>query len=403
MSLWSVMFASSTQFFILTPLLPFVGRDLCIAEGVLGTLVGVYALALGVSALFAGFLSDRIGRRKILLFGSGFMAFALMCHGLAVDYYSLLVLRLLTGISGGVLTGSCIAYVRDYFPYEKRGWANGVVVTGGAFGQIGGIPAGILLADQFGFSSPFVVLGLVMAGSFFLINRFVPQPFEVQTVRRVGLLGLLRGYQSILRFPFYRRAALGYVLMFFSVTMYLVYFPQWIEQAKGASAMDMAWLFLIGGGATLVGGPMAGRLADQVGRIPVTIATSLSLAGAMGISLFFRLDVLFASFVFFLVMLFLAGRSVSYQSEIADRTIERDRGKTMNLMIALGQIGMAVGSTSAGWVFTKWGYEVNTSLAVIASVAMAVLVSGRWVGGAPSESVADSEDLAVESIELESA
>ncbi len=387
------MFASSTQFFILTPLLPAIKRDLQVPEEMLGTLIGAYALMLGVSALFAGYLSDRIGRRKILLFGSGFMAMALMAHGLAVDYMSLLILRLLTGISGGVLTGSCVAYIRDYFPYDRRGWANGVVITGGAFGQIAGIPTGILLADQFGFSSPFVILGVVMACSFFLINQFVPQPFEVKGRRKLEKKGVLAGYGKLINQAFYRKAALGYVLMFFSVTMYLVYFPTWIEQTKGAKAPDMALLFLIGGLATLFGGPIAGRLADRVGRVPVTMTTSLSMAGAMGVSLFFLLDVLWASFVFFLVMLFLTGRSVSYQSKIADQTSEKDRGKTMNLMIALGQIGMAAGSTVAGFVYTRWGFEVNTLLAVGASVVMAIVVGGKWIHEEPESVVAEREEV----------
>lgn len=373
------MFVSSTQFFIMAPLLPQIGRQLCVNESILGILVGTYSFALGISALFAGFISDKIGRRQILLFGSGLMALSLLLHGLAMTYTLLLALRLVAGISGGILTGSCIAYVRDFFPYEKRGWANGMIITGSAFGQMAGIPLGILLSNLFGFSVPFVAMGALMAVSFFLINRFVPQTISTEEKVNFKLKQLVLDYRQLISQSFYRKAALGYILMFFSVTIYLVYFPKWLEETKGATAQDLAILFLLGGVATLIGGPVSGKLADKVGRIPVTTTTSISMAGAMGVSLFFQLDVFSASLVFFMVMLFLTGRSISYQSKISDRTCEKNRGKTMNLMISLGQIGMGLGSVLAGIIYTSYGFEMNTLLAVFASVIMAFLVAGRWI------------------------
>ena len=86
------MFVSSTQFLIMAPLLPQVARQYCIGQGLLGLLVGAYSLALGVSALFAGVVSDQIGRRKILLLGSASMSLALLMHAMALDFYSLLVM-----------------------------------------------------------------------------------------------------------------------------------------------------------------------------------------------------------------------------------------------------------------------------------------------------------------------
>ncbi len=375
------MFVSSTQFFIMAPVLPAVARQFCVAEDLLGILVGIYSLSLGVSALFAGFLSDKLGRRKILLLGSGSMALVLLFHVFAFNFYSLLILRFLAGVSGGLLTGSCVAYVRDYFAFESRGKANGWILTGSALGQILGIPAGILLAERFGTQSPFLLLGVCMLPTFWAILRNLPEPrqnLEVAEASKVPISNLFSEYLLLIQQRFYRRAALGYMLMFFSVTIYLVYFPQWMEQTKAATATDLALLFLIGGVASLIAGPLAGWLSDRGGRSPVVMTSSISMAGAMGMSLFFRLDVLAASVVFFAIMLFMSSRSVAYQSMISDKTCDQHRGKGLNLLIATGQIGMAGGSVLAGPIYAGLGFEVNTILAGLASVGLGILAVTKW-------------------------
>lgn len=373
------MFVSSSQFFIMSPLLPQMERELCISEAYLGLIVGVYSVSLGISALFAGSLSDRVGRRRMLKTGSLLMGLSLLLHVFAINFSLLILFRLLAGISGGLLTGTCVSYVRDYFPYEKRGKANGIIITGSALGQIAGIPLGILLAERLGFSSPFFVLGLLMLMAFVLIHFCVPQPITIRVKHKVAAGETMQQYWSIIRQPVYQRAALAYILMFFSVTIYLIYFPKWLTETKAATSAELAFVFLIGGVASLFGGPFAGWLADRIGRTSVTITASMVMAGAMGVSMFFLLDAMIISAIFFVVMLCLSGRSIAFQSGVSDMTSVADRGKAMNLMISLGQIGMAGGSTIAGLIYSNMGFMVNTILAIISSMAMALLVAGKWM------------------------
>ena len=52
------------------------------------------------------------------------MAIALSLHGLAQTWQQLLFMRALAGVAGGLLSGSAVSYVGDYFPVERRGWGN---------------------------------------------------------------------------------------------------------------------------------------------------------------------------------------------------------------------------------------------------------------------------------------
>src|SRR5690606_16277296 len=101
-----------------------------------------------------------IGRRRILMIGAGTMTLALSLHGLVGGYVSFLAVRVFAGMAGGILSGAAVSYIGDYFPYERRGWATGWVMSGAAFGQIIGIPAGIVMAERWGFRSPFYLFAV---------------------------------------------------------------------------------------------------------------------------------------------------------------------------------------------------------------------------------------------------
>ena len=119
-----LVFAVASQVMIVAPILTRISEQLGVETAVLGTLITAYALSVAVFALISGPISDRIGRRKVLLAGAGLMTVALALHGLALNFTLLLVFRTLAGAAGGILSGAAVAYVGDYFPRDRRGWAN---------------------------------------------------------------------------------------------------------------------------------------------------------------------------------------------------------------------------------------------------------------------------------------
>ncbi len=92
-ALWLLVFSASSQIMIISPMLPQIGTELNVPEAMQGTLVSAYALMVGVFALVMGPISDKIGRRRILLLGTGAMTLALVLHGVARDYYTFLFVR----------------------------------------------------------------------------------------------------------------------------------------------------------------------------------------------------------------------------------------------------------------------------------------------------------------------
>ena len=103
------------------------------------------------------------------------MSITLFMHAFVYDYTSFLIIRMLTGAAGGLLSGASIAYVGDYFP-AQTGWANGIVMTGIAGGFSLGIPIGTLLAEFGSFRYPFVMFAVTMMIAAVLIWFYLPQP-----------------------------------------------------------------------------------------------------------------------------------------------------------------------------------------------------------------------------------
>ncbi len=280
-ALWLTVFAASSQVIIVSPILPDIAQALSVPEAHLGWIVTAYAAALGVFALVAGPVSDRVGRRRILLYGTLAMTVVLGLHALATTFARFLAVRALAGAAGGLLSGAAVAYVGDYFPYERRGWASGWVMSGIAAGQVLGVPAGKWLTLRYGLQAPFLAFAAMTAVAFFLVLTRVPQPDVLRSQRPLTLGEGLRGYVRLFRQPGPRAAMFAYVLMFGGLGLFIPYFPTWLERAVGIRGQSIALLFLVGGLTNVVVAPLAGRISDRMGRKPVVLASALLFAAIM--------------------------------------------------------------------------------------------------------------------------
>ncbi|MFQ5570036.1 MAG: MFS transporter [Rhodothermales bacterium] len=374
LALWLLVFSSSSQVIIIAPILPRIGEALNIAETLQGTLVTSYAILLSVFALITGPISDKIGRRRILLAGSVFMTGALVLHGIANSYLSLLTVRGLAGIGGGILSGAAVAYVGDYFPYERRGWANGWIMSGIAVGQVVGIPLGKILADQFDFRVPFLVFAGTMGIAWLLIWFFVPQPDVRRDPRPLSIKRAVVNYGRLLRERDPAVAVLAFFMMFFSFGLFVIYLPTWLENDIRITGTEVASLFFVGGLAHVVAGPLAGRLSDRVGRKPLIVTSCLGLGLVMLVTTYVMVNIWMAYLLFAVAMVMVAMRLSPLQALMTALVSDERRGILMSLAIAVGQIGVGIGGAAAGLTYIEFGYVSNTVMGAASIIAMALLV-----------------------------
>ena len=372
-----MMFSANSQLIVMVPLLPEIEAALGVNTFWRGMLLTAYAVALGVSALATGPASDRYGRRKILLAGTGLMTVTLALHTVAADYELLFSMRLLAGIGGGMLSGGSVAYVGDYFPYKQRGWANGWVMSGAAFGQVAGVPIGKVLATGFGYRWPFLMFAITMAAATFLIWRFVPQPDVELDEKPLTLRRMVAKYRRILRGSAVASAVGAYFLMFCGIGLFASFLPTWLESTVGVSGYEVAMLFAVGGLANVLAAPSAGTVSDHLGRRPLIIGTSVAMAGLVAVAPYAIVGFGSAAVLFFAAMMLNGARISPLQSLLTALTPTRRLGVLMGLAMSAGQAGFGIGSFLASTTYGIYGYASNTLAGALATVGMALLV---WRG-----------------------
>ncbi len=169
-----------------------------------GWLFFVYALMQFLCAPIIGNLSDRFGRRPVLILSLTMLAFDYVLTGLSPTIFWLFLGRTLSGMAGAAYT-TVNAYIADISPPEKRAANFGLVGAAFGLGFILGPALGGLVGEYFGLRAPFFVAGgLALANAlfgFFVLKESLPverrRKFEWWRANPLGTLKALKRYPAL--------------------------------------------------------------------------------------------------------------------------------------------------------------------------------------------------------------
>jgi MFS family permease len=158
-------------------LAPFIMPALHLDNRQIGLVTSVTAVTWGISSLAFGVVSDRIGRRRILIPAVLFFSILSCLSGLAQDFTQLLIIRALMGVAEGPCWSVINAIVEQSSPPTRKGRNVGIVVCAAA---LIGLAAAPVLTTQVaaihGWRAAFIVAGLPGFALTALIWRFVKEP-----------------------------------------------------------------------------------------------------------------------------------------------------------------------------------------------------------------------------------
>ena len=117
---WLTMFLVGTELFVMSPLLPLLAADYHISATIAGLSVTVFSLTYMVSAPIFGYLSDRIGRRRVLICSLITFAVANLLTASAASLPWLLAVRLFAGAAAAGVAPSIYALVSGAAPPQRR-------------------------------------------------------------------------------------------------------------------------------------------------------------------------------------------------------------------------------------------------------------------------------------------
>lgn len=381
-NLFLLLFLGVADNQMIAALFPVLGGSLHVSVGVVGLLVVVYSVMAAAASFISGILSDHYGRRKFLLAGALVFALASGISSQTRTFGELFLARSLTGLAAGTISTCSIAFAGDWFPYQVRGKAIGLVSSAYFAAPIIGVPLAGQIADHFGWRRVFLFFGalaLVVACVSVMLpkERLSPKPSadKVRTTLHVFRTFLARS--DIV-------AALGVAfLVSAGLVGFITYIGQWLSDHFAIPTGGITLVFMAGGVASLLGAPLGGIFADRWGKRTVSIASNVLLALAVGL-------VPFLHWGFWLFLVFgLTGLGAAFrQGPITALMTEMVPGNQRGFFIALrniaSQLGIGSIAFAGGLLYQHQGYVAVTTLCAAMTMLVAILLATHIVEPHPA-------------------
>ena len=355
--LFFVQFTHMVDFVVMMPLGPKLVRAFSLSPNQFSYVISSYAFSAAIMGIISSFFVDNYDRKKVLLlFYTGFLLANIVC-ALSVDYFMLVVSRILAGGFGGVLAGLTFAIIGDVVPENRRGKATGIVMSAFGTASVVGIPVGLYLADHYDWHSPFWLISILSLMVILLttikmppitghikLQRFkkseefskIVKLFHDRNCRRSFMLSSSYIISGFLVIPF--------------VSQYLVRNVKLLEN-------QLSLTYFFGGLFTLFTSRIIGVMSDKYGKhfmlyvlaplslIPIYMMTNL---GQISLT-----SVLIVSTFFFILI---SGRFVPVMAIITSSVGKENRGAFMGINSSLQQLSMGIASILAGYIIRYNSY-----------------------------------------------
>ncbi len=273
---------------MVAPLLPRFAEIFNVSVEKAGLMVPAYLFAYGASTLFYGLLSDRYGRRPLII-GSllAFIALTFLT-GFAQSSNQLTLVRLFTGLGASGIVPLALALIGDLFPYEKRGrplgWLFGAMAGGMAVGSV----LGVMLEPFITWHGLFFIvagLGLMVLIALLPYSGLI---IHVENAQRLTIQKVFKGYRALLQTSRARRTYFYVLLNAIFHSGVFTWLGVYFSRKYGLGEIQIGLALLGYGIPGFVLGPIIGRLADRYGRnhlIPLGLIIAGCSAGALAMDL----------------------------------------------------------------------------------------------------------------------
>lgn len=382
---WMCVLVAVNQlgFGAMIPSLALYAQSFGVAASAIGLAVAAYGLARFATAIPAGQLSDRLGRRPTLAIGGLVSAFGNLWCAWASAYPEFIVARFVAGAGAGLILTTGQVVLADISPPEQRGRM--IAIYQGTFlfaVGIGPFPGG-LLAEHYGLAAPFVAYGLASALATVVAWFAVSETRELSRgPRRAG---------DVARPPFGEQlrtllGKVGFLLVSLISLMnavvrtggLFVIVPMLATALLGLSTGAIGFALMLGSVCGLVAAYPAGWVADRFGRktviVPATVMTGVSM-------LLFCIAPTYAWFVAACIGWSVASSvggsaPAAYAADSAPPGMNAAAMSTFRMM---GDAGYVIGPLALGLIADLW----SPVAALLVSAALIVVVGAAFALIAP--------------------
>ena len=268
------------------PALPAMADYFQTSDSQLQLTLTLYTLGSAISLLVSGPLTDRFGRRPVLLAGLCLYVVATVACALADSLSVLIIARLFQALGGCCTTVIGRVIVRDYFDRHEQARLLGLISMAMAISPMAAPVLGSLMLPFINWRGLFVVLGVIGAGLYLVVYRRLPET-RPSSVAAAPSGGLLRIYGQLLRDRHFLRYSLAIGCVYSTYFPFIAESSALLQRGFHLSAMAYAWVFAATISGYMLGANIFRRLVlrfepDRLiaGAIALNVLGSVILAGA---------------------------------------------------------------------------------------------------------------------------
>jgi DHA1 family multidrug resistance protein-like MFS transporter len=384
---------------IISPVLPLFAESFDVQVALVGTTVGAFGLARLFVELPAGYVSERWGRRILVVGGPAITVLASVGSGLSPNLWTLLAFRFLAGAGSAMYMTGALIYLAEITDETNRGRLMSIYQGSLLLGAGSGPALGGLVAALLGYRAPFYVVGALAAFATVWAFARMPEPGrtgvnEERPARadeaaaaaqppaapsqtggmadrpRAGIRDLLS------RVDFWMVGLLTFTLFGTRVGARLTILPLMGDSRLGMSTWGLGLVFSMMTFLNLVILAPSGVMSDRFGRkaviVPATLMTGLALmlfAVSNSVWMFVMAGVVLG------IGAGVAGPApAAYAADIAPPGL---RGVSMGLYRTFGDMGFFVGPILAGWLADVssfgWALGLNAALLILCALLFGLL------------------------------
>lgn len=340
---WFVQIFSLMSFSFGLPFLPYYIQDLGVNDPeklrlFTGILSAAPAIGMAIMAPIWGIISDRYGKKPMLLRAMISASVVLTCLGLVNSVTGVLILRSLQGFLTGTVTAAA-ALVAAQTPQKNMAYALGFISSSTFIGQSVGPAVGGILADQLGYKPSFYLGGIIMLICFFLVLFFVKE------AKRTIVKHTEKGSKNILSILTMPIVIMLILLFFLRVgrSVAAPYMPLYVQEFRGKLEGSAMITGLISGGAgvmSALSAIMLSRLGDRYNKKNLIM---IYLAAGLIVTIPLVLTKSLLGFAIFYALMFFTLGAIDplIMSDTVNLVPENKRGLLFGIRATIGSIGWA--------------------------------------------------------------
>lgn len=369
-ALYLTGFAALVGLYLPQPILPLLARDFGVDAQRASLLVSLAILGIALGSPVIGVLSDRFGRRRLLVLGSSLLTVVSAMCAWAPSFELLVAFRFLLGLVLPTLLVVGVASVSDALPAARMRTVTGLYVAANVLGgMVGRVLSGAFaehLDWRYGFALS-AVLYLILVP----LWARLPAPSTLEPERTI--LGALRGTLGHLRNPATAGGIMVAFFLFFAFQATFTYLPFRLEAPPFLFSSTIVALVYLTYAAGMVSSSLAGWFRARLGlRTGLIVGFVLTIVGN-ALTLTFGVPLLVAGL---LVLCFgnwmVHGLALGYVATVAPN----DRAGANALYLLLYYFGGSLGAYLPGFIFATSGYG-GVIGASVAALAAGMVVSAR--------------------------